>query len=173
MSLKSLAQKKIISEYVHVDAKLKKNLFPLPEAIQPGDLIIMPEVILLSRSTKQLCKIIDVICEKYLCLAIAGSITLDCRSEQIAPMREAFTKMASVFSKLELQMMRNRVKSGMANAKAKDKQVGRQPTTKDDIPAFFYKHSPSYAAKKMNVGEPARICKLSRPTVYKYFKLFT
>ena len=44
-------------------------------------------------------------------------------------------------------------------------------TAKEDIPAMIYKHYPAYAAKKMNVSELARVCKLSRPTVYKYLKL--
>ena len=59
----------------------------------------------------------------------------------------------------------------MANAKAKGRQVGRRPTSKDDIPAVFYKHYPAYVAEQMNVSELARICDLSRPTVYKYLKM--
>jgi DNA invertase Pin-like site-specific DNA recombinase len=141
------------------------------ETIQPGDTIITLEVSRLSRSTKQLCEIIDVIRNKRLRLIIVGSITIDCRSGQIDPMSEAFMKMAGVFSELELQMIRSRVKSGMANAKAKGVKVGRKPTTKEDIPAVFYKHYPAFAAKQMNVSELARVCKLSRPTVYKYLKI--
>ena len=79
--------------------------------------------------------------------------------------------MAGVFSQLELAMIRARVRSGMANAKAKGKKVGRPQTTKDDIPAVFYKHYPAFSAGKMNLSELARICNLSRPTVYKYLKL--
>ena len=59
----------------------------------------------------------------------------------------------------------------MANAKAKGRQVGRRPVNKDDIPAIFYKHYPAYVAGQMNVSELARICDLSRPTVYKYLKM--
>lgn len=67
--------------------------------------------------------------------------------------------------------IRSRVRSGMANAKAKGKHIGRRPTTKDDIPAVFYKHYPTYMSGQMNVAEFARICGLSRPTVYKYMKM--
>ena len=59
----------------------------------------------------------------------------------------------------------------MANAKAKGMKVGRKPITKEDIPTVFYKHSSVYADKKMDVSEPARICMLSRPTIYNYPKL--
>ena len=103
---------------------------------------------------------------------IVGSITVDCRSGQIDPMSQAFVQMSAVFAELELSIIRARVKSGMQNAKAKGKQVGRKPTTKEDIPAIFYRHYPTFAAKKMNVSELARVCGLSRPTVYKYLRLF-
>ena len=86
-------------------------------------------------------------------------------------MSEAFLQMAGVFSQLELAMIRARVRSGMENARAKGKKIGRKPTTKDDIPAVFYKHFPAYMTGSMNVSELARICGLSRPTVYKYIKL--
>lgn len=59
----------------------------------------------------------------------------------------------------------------MQNARDKGVKVGRKPTTKDDIPAIFYKHYPAFVAKQMNVSELARVCDLSRPTVYKYLKL--
>lgn len=169
--LKAVGAEEVIFEYEHCDAKLKKNLSMLLEAVQPGDTIITLEVSRLSRSTKQLCEIIDVLREKHLRLIIVGSITIDCRDGKIDPMSEAFIKMAGVFSELELQMIKARVKSGMENARAKGKRVGRRPTTKEDIPSAFYKHYPAYAAKKINVSELARVCKLSRPTVYKYLKL--
>ena len=57
-------------------------------------------------------------------------------------MSEAFLQMAGVFSQLELAMIRSRVKSGMANAKVKGKKIGRPQTTKDGIPAVFFKHYP-------------------------------
>ena len=51
------------------------------------------------------------------------------------------------------------------------KQIGRRPTTKADLPAVFIKYYPSYADGSMTVTELARICGLSRPTVYKYMKM--
>ena len=86
-------------------------------------------------------------------------------------MSKAFLEMSGVFAELELSMIRARVRSGMQNARDKGRKIGRPQTTKDDIPANFYKHYPSYAAGNMNVSELARICGLSRPTVYKYLKI--
>ena len=169
--LKSAGADEVVFEYEHGDAKVKKNLHILLNAATEGDTIITMEVSRLSRSTQQLCEIIDIIRQKRLRLVIVGSITIDCRSGQTDPMSEAFLQMAGVFSQLELAMIRARVRSGMANAKAKGKKVGRPQTTKDDIPAVFYKHYPAFASGNMNVSELARICDLSRPTVYKYLKM--
>ena len=171
--LKEAGAESIRWEFQHGDSKDKKELNALLYEMQAGDTLITLEVSRLSRSTQQLCEIIDVIREKHLRLIILGSITIDCRQGQMYPMSSAFLKMAGVFSELELQMIRARVKSGMAHAKAQGKKIGRKPTTKEDIPAVFYKHFPAYAAKKMNLSELARVCKLSRPTVYKYLKLIS
>ena len=169
--LKSAGAEEIITEREHGDAKVKENLEMLLEISQPGDTIICCEVSRLSRSTQQLCEIINIIKAKHLRLEILGSITIDCRDGDIDPMSQAFIQMSAVFAELELSIIRARVKSGMENAKAKGKQIGRKPTTKDDIPATFYKHYPAFMAGTLNVSELAKVCGLSRPTVYKYFDL--
>ena len=169
--LKAAGAAEVIFEYEHGDSKTKKELALLLELAQAGDTIITLEVSRLSRSTQQLCELIDIIREKRLRLIIVGSITIDCRNGEIDAMSSAFLKMAGVFSELELQMLRARVKSGMQNAIAKGQKVGRRPTTKEDIPSVFMKHYPAYVAKQINVSELARLCGLSRPTVYKYIAL--
>lgn len=169
--LKAAGAEKVVFEYERGDANVKQNLQMLLETVQEGDTVIILEVSRLSRSTKQLCEIIEVICNKHLRLMIVGSITIDCRNGELDAMSAAFLQMAGVFSELELQMIRARVKSGVANAKAKGKKVGRPKLTKEDIPQAFYRHYPAYAAGKMNLTELARVCDLSRPTVYKYMKM--
>jgi len=98
------------------------------------------EVSRLSRSVKEFCGMLETIQQKHLQLMILGSITVDCREGQMDPMSTAFLQMASIFNQLELSLIRECVRSGVANAKAKGKQIGRKPTTKDDIPAVFYSH---------------------------------
>lgn len=169
--LKAAGAQEVIFEYEHGDAKVKQNLEMLLNEANQGDTIITLEVSRLSRSTKQLCEIIDVIRGKHLRLMIVGSITIDCRDGKLDAMSSAFLKMAGIFAELELQMIRARVKSGMANARDKGKSIGRPQTTKNDIPAIFYKHYPAYMSGKLNVSELARVCGLSRPTVYKYLGL--
>ena len=170
-ALKAAGADDVVFEYEHGDAKVKEQLQTMLEAAQAGDTIITLEVSRLSRSTQQLCEIIEVIKQKRLRLIIVGSITVDCRSGEIDPMSQAFVQMAAVFSELELSIIRARVKSGVANAKAKGKKIGRPRTTKEDIPQLFYRYYPRYVDGQLNVSELARMCELTRPTVYKYIKM--
>ena len=169
--LKAAGTEEIFMEYEHGDAKIKSQQQAMFAQAQPGDTITVLEVSRLARSTQQLCEIIDIVREKHLRLVIVGSITLDCRSGQPDPMSEAFLQMAGVFSQLELSMIRMRVRSGMANARAKGKQIGRPQVSKEDIPANFLRHYPAYKNGQLNVSELARVCDLSRTTVYKYMGL--
>ena len=169
--LKAAGADEVVFEYEHGDSKTKKELQMLLALSKAGDTIITTEVSRLSRSTQQLCELIETIREKKLRLIMIGRIAIDCRKGMVDPMSEAFLQMAGVFSQLELAMIRARVKSGMENAKAKGKRIGRPTTTKEDIPAVFFKHYAIFMEGRMNVSELARICGLSRPTVYKYLKM--
>lgn len=169
--LKAAGAEEIITERIHGDAKVKPQLDFLLEHIEPESSLFVTEVSRLSRSTQQLCEILDTIKEKRLRLVILNSITIDCRSGEADPMSAAFLQMAAVFAELELSMIRMRVRSGLANARAKGKQLGRRPISKADLPAAFMKHYPAYMDGTMNVSELARICGVSRPTIYKYMKM--
>ena len=169
--LKAAGAEKIYLEYEHGDSKVKSQQEAMFAAAMPGDTIITLEVPRRARSTQQLCEIIDTVREKRLQLVIVGSITLDCREGRADPMSEAFLQMAGVFSQLELAMIRERVRSGMANAKAKGVKIGRPALTTDNIPTTFLRHYPSYKKGQLNLSELARVCDLSRTTVYKYLEL--
>ena len=169
--LKAAGAEQIFMEYEHGDAKVKSQQQAMFAEAKEGDTIIVLEVSRLARSTQQLCEIIDLVREKHLRLVIVGSITLDCRNGQADPMSEAFLQMAGVFSQLELAMIRARVRSGMENARAKGRQIGRPQVSKEDIPASFLRHYPAYKSKQLNVSELARVCDISRTTAYKYIGL--
>ena len=169
--LKAAGAESLFVEYEHGDADDKKQLALLLERATAGDTIITTEVSRLSRSTKQLCEIIDRIQKQKLRLEILGSITIDCRSGELDPMTKAFLQMSGIFAELELSMIRARVRSGMANAKAKGAKIGRPQVTAEEIPSVFYRHYPAFKKGSLNVSELARVCNLSRTTVYKYISL--
>ena len=169
--LKAAGAEVVYMEYEHGDAKVKSQQQAMFAESEAGDTIIVLEVSRLARSTQQLCEIIDIIRAKHLRLVIVGSITLDCRNGQADPMSEAFLQMAGVFSQLELSMIRARVRSGMENAKAKGKKIGRPQVTADDVPSGFLRHYQAYKRGQLNVSELARVCNISRTTAYKYINL--
>ena len=169
--LKSAGADTLFLEYEHGDSKVKSQQEAMFAQAQAGDTILTLEVPRLARSTQQLCEIIDRVREKRLRLVIIGSITLDCREGRADPMSEAFLQMAGVFSQLELAMIRERVRSGMANAASKGVKIGRPHTTKDDVPAIFLRHYPAYKSGHLNISELSRVCDLSRTTIYKYISL--
>ena len=143
----------------------------LLNVVKNGDTIVTTEISRLTRSTKQLCDIIQMINDKGLKLAIKGSITIDCTNKDIDPMTKSFLQIAGVFAELERNLISERVKSGLVNAKEKGAVLGRPKTNKDNIPAVFYKHYPQYKEGKLNKCEFARVCGLSTPTIYKYIAL--
>lgn len=169
--LKKAGAESIYLEYEHGDAVVKQELSTLLENAKEGDAIYTLEVSRLARSTKQLCEIIEKVKEKHLRLYIVGSINVDCSNGELDPMTNAFIQMSGVFAELELRIIRSRVKSGMANAKAKGVRIGRPALTKDQIPAIFYKHYPAYKNNQLNISELARVCGMSRTTIYKYLEL--
>ena len=169
--LKKEDVEKIFFEYVHGDSKDKPQLTLLLDTVKEGDTILVTEISRLVRSTKQLCDIIDRVKEKKICLKIINSICVDCRNGKLDPMTNAFVQMSGVFAELELMMIRDRVKSGMENAKLKGSKIGRPQVTKDNIPSLFYKHYPSYKNGVLNLSEFSKVTNLSRPTIYKYLSL--
>ena len=168
--LKKHGAEKVWLEYEHGDAASKEQQALMLETARPGDTIVTMEVSRLARSTKQLCEIIDIIREKRLRLVIVGSITLDCRNGNPDPMTEAFLQIAGVFSQLELSMIRSRVRSGVENARAKGKRLGRSPVCAERVPEQFLRYYPRYQSGSINLSELARLAQVSRPTAYRYIK---
>lgn len=169
--LQAAGAENVFTEFEHGDAENKRQLNSMLALSKEGDTIITTEVSRLSRSTRQLCELIETVKAKKLRLQILGSITIDCRDGNIDAMTEAFLTMAGVFSQLELSMIRSRVKSGIANAKAKGAQIGRPTLTAKDLPDGFFRHLPLFRNRKINKVEFARLIGVSRPTLDKYIKI--
>ncbi len=102
-----------------------------------GDTFISHEVSRFSGSAQQLCEIIFLIKEKRFRQMIAGSITVDCRNEELDPKSRAFLRISAVFAELGVSIIRARVRPGTQNAEAKGKQIERKPLTKDAVSAMF------------------------------------
>ena len=155
--------------YLEYESGMKENrveLNKLLKVVGPGDSIVSTEVSRITRSTMQLCEIIEFAKGKNIKL-VMGTFEVDC-TKKLDPMTEGMLKMMGVFSELERNIISQRVKSGMENAKAKGKTIGRPKTTVNDIPSIFFRHYPKYKNGEINKKEFSRLCNLSYPTIYKY-----
>lgn len=158
--------------YLEYESGIKEDraeLTKLLNILQPQDTIVATEVSRITRSTKQLCEIIELAKNRCIKL-ILGNFIVDC-SKELDPMTEGMIKMMGVFSEIERNITSQRVKSGMENARTNGKQIGRPTVTADDIPSIFYKHYPKYKKGEINKKEFSRLCNLSYPTIYKYLHI--
>lgn len=159
----------IFSEYESGTKENREELNKLLDIAKEGDTIVTTEVSRISRSTKQLCEIIELAKRRKLRLII-GTIIVDCTKE-LDPMTEGMLKMMGVFSEIEKNLISARVKSGLENAKAKGKKIGRPAITKEELPKKFLREYPKYLKGEVSKAGLSRLIQLSRPTVDKYIKI--
>lgn len=141
----------------------------LLDKIVEGDTIVATEVSRITRSTKQLCEVIELAKTRKIKLVL-GNFMVDC-TKTLDPMTEGMLKMMGVFAELERNMISERVKSGMANAAAKGKIVGRPSTSINNIPVAVIKAYELLKNGKINKTECARMGNISRPSLDKYIKI--
>lgn len=171
MSLGVTDIKNIYKEYENGTKFDRLEFQKLLNIVKEGDTIISTEVSRLSRSTKDLCELIEFAKNKKIKLVL-GSFVVDC-TKVLDPMTEGMLKMMGVFAELERNIISQRVKSGMMNAKSKGKQIGRSTTTKEDVlnNRKFMKYYNQYKNGDTTIMEVSKLCEISRTTVYKYINL--
>ena len=174
LKLMGVEESYIFLEYESGTKVNRPELNKLLNVVSSGDTIVTTEISRLTRSTKQLCDLIDLIKAKHLKLVIQNSLVIDCTSgEQIDAMSNAFLQIAAVFAELERNMIIDRVSSGMANAKAKGVRLGRPCLTVDKVPQKVKTLFERYRNKQLSKTEYAKLCDISRPTLDKYLSLMT
>lgn len=164
----------IFMEYESGTKINRPELLKMLSIVKEGDTIVTTEISRITRSTKQLCDIIEMVKAKQLKLMVKNSITIDCTAgNNIDPMTKAFLQMAGVFAELERDMICSRVQSGINNARAKGVKLGRPQKTIDDIPDNVKKFFEKYKTGEFTKTEYARLCGISRPTLDKYISIMT
>lgn len=170
-SLGVTEDKHIYWEYESGTKTDRAELQKLLDIVKEGDTIVTTEVSRLTRSTKHLCDILQIVQDKKIILNISGSFVVDCSQGKMDPMTEGMIKMWGVFAEMERNIISQRVKSGMENAKAKGKHIGRPQMNISTLPSKFLQYYPIYQRKELNVTDFAGILHCSRTTVYKYIEM--
>jgi len=165
-----VSKENIFAEYESGMKTDRVQLNKLLNVVSNEDTIIATEASRISRSIKQLLEVLEFAKDKKIKL-ILGSFVVDFTNSIPDPMTLATVQLMAVFSELERNIISERVKSGMENARAKGKRIGRPKTTVNDIPMVFYKYYPMFSSGKINVSEFARLCGMTRATIYKYLDI--
>ncbi len=143
----------------------------LLQSVSRGDTIVSTEVSRITRSIKHLIQIIDFVRENKLKL-ILGNFIVDCTTDTPDCMTLATIQLMGVFSELERNILSERVKSGMQNARAKGKQIGRKVVNSvSDIPTDFIKYYKLYKIGTINKIMLTELAKISYPTTLKYIAI--
>lgn len=168
-SLGVINKKHIYKEYESGTKINRIELQKLLDIVVEGDTIVATEVSRITRSTKQLCEILEFAKDKKIKLVL-GSFIVDC-TKALDPMTEGMLKMMGVFSELERNMISQRVKSGVANARAKGKTIGRPSLTIKKVPQKVKDMHNLFKTGAISKTDYAKICNISRPTLDKYLKI--
>lgn len=162
--------KSIYWEYESGVKKVRPELEKLLEVVKEGDTIVATEVSRLTRSTQHLCEMLELVQDKHLKLII-GSFVVDCSQSEIEPMTKGMLMMWGVFAEMERDIIRQRIKSGMENAKAKGAKIGRPTLTKADLPEKFFKYYIFYKEGSMTITDLSKVVGVSRATIYNYLDI--
>lgn len=160
----------IFAEYESGMKTDRVQLNKLLNVVSNGDTIIATEASRISRSIKQLLEILEFAKDKKIKL-ILGSFIVDFTNSIPSPMTLATVQLMAVFSELERNIISERVKSGMENARAKGKQIGRKIVTKENIPEKFLKYYQLYKEGRITKVMLSEFTKTSYPTCLKYCKM--
>ncbi|MBY8908873.1 recombinase family protein [Salinicoccus roseus] len=136
----------------------------LLEDLQEGDTVLIVSIDRLSRSTKDLLAIVEVIDSKGACLKSINDSWLDTSSDN--PMNEFLLTVMGGLATMERKQIQSRVKEGVAVAQSKGVQFGRPKarTAKVELALELY------SKREHTVKEIAEITGLSRATIYNKLK---
>lgn len=166
----NVKKENIFSEYESGTKVDRTQLNKLLEIVSVGDTIACTEASRITRSIKQLLEILEYAKEKRVKL-VMGTFIVDFTKDTPDPMTLATVQLMGVFSELERNIISERVKSGMENARAKGKQIGRKIVTVEDIPEKFKKYYTLYKEKRITKEMLSSFCGISYPTCIKYCKM--
>ena len=136
-----------------------KEFNKLLNIVQQGDTIVTTEVSRLTRSTKQLCDIIQLISDKGLKLVIKGSVTIDCANGEIDPMTKFMDLIRRQrYDEAEKEMKRKRREVGQAKKRIAELDRIFKRIYEDDINGTisherFLKLSAEYEAEQRELTE--------------------
>lgn len=167
----SLGVKKenIFIEKTSVRRSTQAELNSLLEKVQEGDTIICLDIHQVAGSMKQFCRFIETVETKKIKLII-NDLVIDC-SGVLEAETVGMLKMVRAFEQIEHNVISQRVKMGVANARENGKAIGRPSLRLEDIPKKVIDNYKLLEEGTINKTDYAKLCNISRPTLNKYLEV--
>ena len=141
----------------------REQLNKMIDELQEGDVVIIADLTRVSRSTKDLLKIVDNIKSKGASIKSLKDTWLDTTNDN--PYNNFLLTVMSGLSQLERDLISTRTKEGLASAKARGREGGRpnKRNEKADVVEMLYKEG-------YKITDIAKKTELSRATIYRILK---
>lgn len=165
-------EENIMFEFISGTKENKPKLMELLDRCNVGDTIVCYELSRLSRSFKDFFNTLEILKEKKLRLELLmNNIIVDFSKDKLDPFTTFFLNIMMSFNNLEVEVTRERIKSGLENCKSKGIKLGRPKLTKEDIPDKFYRLLDLYNYGYIKKCDFASSMGWSRPKLDRYLKL--
>ena len=160
--LKESKCEKIFCEKITGTKKERPELEKLLEHIRPGDTIIITDLTRLSRSTKDLFKLVEQIESKGANIKSLKDIWMDTTTPQGKLMFTIF----SGISQFERDLISQRTKEGLKSARARGKSSGRPKLERKNVELAVK----MYSSEDYTIREIVNATKVSKSSLYKYLR---
>ena len=159
-ALKKYGIDKIYSEKVST-RKNQAQLTELLNQLRPGDTVVVYKLDRISRSTKHLIQLSELFEEKEV-----NFVSLNDNIDTTNPMGRFFFRVMASISELERDIISQRTKDGLKEARARGRKGGRPGADKKKIDTALK----MYDSKKFSISEITKAAKISQATLYRYLR---
>jgi DNA invertase Pin-like site-specific DNA recombinase len=160
LTVAGIDKRNIYKEKVTGTKTNRPELHKMLNELQHGDIIIISELTRLSRSTKDLFKLVEIINGHGANIKSLKENWIDTTTPQG---KLLFTIFAGI-SQFERDLISQRTKEGLAAARARGRKGGRKPKLDDNKKKAIYE---LYQQKKTTVKNLCAMFNISKPTLYK------
>lgn len=150
----------IYQDKINGTQRERPQLEKLLSELEEGDTVVIPDLTRLSRSTKDLLEIVQLIKAKGAAIKSLKDTWLDTTSDN--PYSEFLLTIMSALSQLERDLISQRTKEGLASANARGRKGGRPKKRNDKAALVLMMLEQGHTVKEIE-----KAAEISRATVYR------
>ena len=115
------------------------------EYLRSGDTLVIYDLSRLGRTVHQVIKLID-----YFVSNDIGFVSLKENLDMTTPMGRAMIRIIAVFNEMQVEIQNEKIKDGLANAKAHGKKVGRKAISVEKVKMIRALYNEGYTNKEIS-----------------------